>query len=389
MSSIPTLDIRALPSTQETVAYNDGGLFPVLTLTRTGDVVAVLRGGAGHLGLEGRIEVIRSHDMGHTWTPPEVVADSERDDRNPALGISPTGTLILSYHTQGQYDETGTYRAQMHSPGDDAQVDVMVTRSHDGGLTWETPYPLSCAALHAGSPFGKLLSLPDGTLIMTIYGGINPVLVGERQSEATEDGFATYLVRSHDDGLTWDEPSVIGVGFNETGLVVLPDGDILAVMRSGKPVEALSTTRSSDGGRTWSAPQQLTANRRHPADLIQLSNGAILLTYGNRMPPYQIEGRISRDGGKTWLDLLLTFSGHLYGYNVTVERPTDLGYPSSVVRQGKGVTVYYYNPSVNKPWAEGRRRDIEMRYQVKHYDAIAVTWDEAELIAAVDRAVGQ
>jgi hypothetical protein len=144
--------------------------------------------------------------------------------------------------------------------------------------------------------------------------------------------------------------------------------------------------RSADGGFTWSDPQALTASGQYPADLVALANGDLLLTYGNRNPPYRIEGRVSKDGGRTWLDLLLTFSGALYGYNVIAPRPTDLGYPSSVVcRAGKsarGVTLFYYNPSL---WQPGDRRGGERGaiYQQRDYRAIAVTWDEAELIAAI------
>ncbi|MCW5852957.1 MAG: exo-alpha-sialidase, partial [Anaerolineae bacterium] len=107
------LDVRALPSSREVIVYKDGGLFPVLA--NTGNVViAVLRGGAGHLGLDGRVEVVRSLDGGRTWTPPAVVADSERDDRNPALGVSAGGVLVLSYHRQGNYDAAGNYIAWTH-----------------------------------------------------------------------------------------------------------------------------------------------------------------------------------------------------------------------------------------------------------------------------------
>ena len=40
------LDIRTLPGTRETIAYQDGGLFPVLALSGEGVAVAALRGGA-------------------------------------------------------------------------------------------------------------------------------------------------------------------------------------------------------------------------------------------------------------------------------------------------------------------------------------------------------
>ncbi len=125
------------------------------------------------------------------------------------------------------------------------------------------------------------------------------------------------------------------------------------------------------------------------ADLVHLSNGDILLTYGNRNPPYRIEGRISRDGGRSWLDLLLTFSGHLYGYTEEESRSTDLGYPSSVVRgggNGEGITMYYYNPSM-RGRLDARKRAQNFLYFHQNYCAVAITWQEEELIAAVQNAI--
>ena len=133
---------------------------------------------------------------------------------------------------------------------------------------------------------------------------------------------------------------------------------------------------------------QITQASQHPADLVRLSNGDILLTYGNRNPPYRIEGRVSRDRGQSWLDCLLTFSGHLYGYTAEESRRTDLGYPSSVVRSdsGLGMTMYYYNPSLRHA-NFGWRRAGNPFYQHDNYYAIAVTWKEEELIAAVENAI--
>lgn len=383
--SIPILDVRALPGTAEVIAYKDGGLFPVLALA--GDaVIAVLRGGAGHLGLDGRIEIVRSLDAGQSWSHPAVVADSEVDDRNPAFGVTPRGALILAYHQQGNYDEAGNWRRR--EAMEQSRVAIQVTRSHDQGLTWETPYPLGVDLLAAGSPFGKIVALADGTLLMPIYGRPVAPLLGNRAGEVTGDGDCSYLVRSQDDGATWGEPSLIGINKNETALTALTDGGVLALMRSTPPDQALYSSHSADGGESWSPPVQVTGPRQHPADLVQLANGDILMTYGNRTAPYRIEGKISRDGGRSWLAPLLTFSAPLYGYDLPSERPTDLGYPSSVVHRsagrGQGVTIYYYNPSVRKPW-QHESRSIESRYLARDYYAIAVTWREDELIAAIDR----
>ena len=110
LSSDRIVDIRTLPGTRETTAYQDGGLFPILALAPNGDVVAALRGGAGHLGREGRMEVVRSSDCGLTWTPPNLIADSDDDDRDAAFGVSSQGTLILLYQREHKYDADGNYQ---------------------------------------------------------------------------------------------------------------------------------------------------------------------------------------------------------------------------------------------------------------------------------------
>ena len=314
------LDVRALPGTREVDAYRDGGLFPVLA-SAGGAIVAAVRGGAGHVGLAGRVEVVRSLDAGHTWTPPGVVADSDRDDRNIAFGTSPRGTLVLAYHRQGSYDDAGNYRPALWETRTDRPIDVMVTRSRDTGLTWSPPVPLEVADFRTFSPYGKIVALADGALLLPIYG---TPLAGGRGSPARPDGSCSYLLRSHDDGVTWGEPSLIAADKDETALVALPDGDLLAILRGSDAEQALWSARSANGGATWSEPVQIAPRFHHPADLLPLCNGDLLLTYGNRTPPYRIEGRISRDSGRSWLDCLLTFSGHLYGYTDAGPRPYDL-----------------------------------------------------------------
>lgn len=126
----------------------------------------------------------------------------------------------------------------------------------------------------------------------------------------------SYLVRSHDNGVIWEELTLIAAGMNETALLALPEGDVLAVMRSEDAEQALYSTRSQDGGLTWSDPLQITGSRQHPADLIRLANGDVLISYGNRNPPYRIEGRISRDGGRSWVDSLLSITGNCLNHIV-------------------------------------------------------------------------
>ncbi len=374
------VDVRTLPSTRETTAYQDGGLFPILALAPNGEVVAALRGGAGHLGRAARMEVTRSSDAGLTWSPPNPVADSDVDDRDAAFGISSQGTFVLLYQREHRYDADGNYQGGLPT-FNPKPIALMATRSLDNGLTWEEPNPQSFDSLARVSFFGKVVSLNDGTLLAPLY---NSRSSADEQSEQMVD--TAYLIRSQDDGRTWGDISQIAPHRNETALIVLSEGDLLAVQRDDT-AQALHSTRSHDGGWTWSPPTQITQARQHPADMVRLSNGDILLTYGNRNPPYRIEGRISRDRGRTWLDCLLTFSAHLYGYTVEESRRTDLGYPSSVLCPGsRGVTMYYYNPSMRLA-ADARQRAHNALYQHKDYSAIAVRWQEDELIAAVENAI--
>ena len=59
---------------------------------------------------------------------------------------------------------------------------------------------------------------------------------------------------------------------------------------------------SSDGGKTWSKPAQLPI-WGHPACLVQLRGGNLLMVYGHRRPPFSVRAILSHDRGQagTWL----------------------------------------------------------------------------------------
>ena len=108
----------------------------------------------------------------------------------------------------------------------------------------------------------------------------------------------------------------------------------MAVLRS-ETGGHLATAFSKDGGRTWSAPTEITRDTEHPGDLIRLKNGDVLLTYGQRNKPFGVEAIISHDKGETWDDR----SKVVLANNAA---STDCGYPSSIqLPNGKIVTIYY------------------------------------------------
>ena len=101
------IDVAALSGSQRTTVIEGQGYFPVIAAAPSGNLLVVLRGGAPHMGLGGRLDAVRSTDGGRTWTSPVTIADSERDDRNPAPSAS-TRTATPFSPTTGRAATTKT-----------------------------------------------------------------------------------------------------------------------------------------------------------------------------------------------------------------------------------------------------------------------------------------
>ena len=345
------MDLGQLRGSKRVTLVRDGGYFPVLAALGDDTVVAVLRMGAGHVGLAGRLDVVRSADDGATWSEPVTIADSEADDRNPALGATRDGILVCAYHVQRNYNDAGEYGACGRP------VDVMLTRSHDGGLTWEPPYHMDFEPLRGRSPYGKMVALADGTLLLPLYGD-------EIGASGEARPNCSYILRSRDGGLTWGDPTLIAQAFNETGLALLPDGVLLGALRTHthEVPDHVWLSRSPDEGRTWSDPQQVTSPAEHPADLLALSDGSVLMTYGRRHEPYGVRAVVLQDGGPS--DELVVCDDALSG---------DCGYPSSVrLSDGRIITAYY--AAGTSDWQV---------YNPTGCVARAVVWSDAELREAL------
>lgn len=355
-----TVDIRQLPGTQVIDAIRGQGYFPVITALGDEELLVVLRGGAGHIGLGGRLDVIRSTDGGATWGAPLTVADSERDDRNPALGLTQDGALVLAYHWQGSYDTEGKWDPSSR------RADTRVVRSEDRGCSWVEDQLLNYTPINGASPFGKIREA-DGVLHMPIYGGGKVVGDPDRAVRVGATTCPTHLLRSTDGGRTWGDPTLVALGLNEADFLVLPDRTWLFAAR-GEDQGAIHTCRSTDGGRTWTYETRVTVHGEHPPDLTLLSNGWVLLTFGHRLVPFGVQGLISRDGGRTWDPRRLLYEDGCYG--------GDSGYPSTVrLPGGRLVTVFY---SAGIP-------EIPTN-SVSDIGALcrAVCYDEAALIAAME-----
>lgn len=317
------IDALSLPSTEVTVAVEGQGYFPV-AVAKGERIGVVLRGGGGHLGRGGRLDLIWSSDGGKTWTKPTTIVDTSEDDRNPAVGVTATGRLLLGFHHQGSYTPEGRYDPSLRRAR-------CMTMYSDDGLAWSEPMPLGIQGLESASPYGRIVMSYDGTYLMNVYGRYAESVPGMDAVPRDARDYS-YVARSRDGGKTWSDPSLIAAGYNEAALI-MPRGRLLAAARSAVDGH-LAVFASADDGYTWERVARVTEKSQHPADLITLSNGWILLVFGNRQEEKAIRGIISRDGGKTWnTHGQIRFSAPARG---------DFGYPSVVRHKGDLLILHYW-----------------------------------------------
>ncbi len=275
-----------------------------------------------------------SHDGGHTWEngpegPGEKVAIDLGNGEIISSGRNsirrPDGKFTLRFRRSTDNWKTVTE--------EEAIVDIpnaSFTVTGSGGR-------VDGFLFHHG-----IIQLANGDLIGTMYGNYkgDVLLCDGYPAELGQRKYRTVVVFSKDRGHTWGNPVLVAYdkmlgrgipddhkmigksipetrasrttivpavtqeGFREADLVEAPNGDLICVMRSGgrNPVpEAnlfptpLYCSRSSDGGKSWTPPEQI-ADRGTCPSLVTMKNGIIVCTYG-RPGNWLI---FSDDNGKTW-----------------------------------------------------------------------------------------
>ena len=273
---------------------------------------------------------VRSTDGGRIWSKPVKVVDrrgpegrrfSRRDDggmivysqRNQAVGQLPSGRIVCAMAELDYFCDKDGKDEKKNFLGSTFEFKrIVYTWSDDLGATWAPTKVLPTGPFggkhvfkpyRGASPHWNIVTLSDGTAVMSLYGSLNPDYTGPVEiPEGT-----TYLagvIRSTDNGETWGDISTIftkseGLPYEETALCLLPGDRLLAHMRTQD--HSIVQFVSEDKGRTWTGPRAVTEPGQQPGGPFRLASGHVMATWGNRRGPYfGVGAMLSDDGGKTW-----------------------------------------------------------------------------------------
>lgn len=259
--------------------------FPGFVVTDDGTFVVAYRRGASHNSTDGTIRVITSTDQAQSWSAETtVMSNAAWDFRDPSLTRLADGRLVL-------------HASRRTSAGAEDPSGAVISFSDDNGATWGAVSALTESFtdwVYGGAP---ILEVPStGDLLAPIYG------------EDTGDTYwSVRLLRSTDGGTTWTYFTDVADGpadsrsYNETGLVWLGDGNILAVIRQDNATRNWWTATSADNGANWSTPTQIIADAAGWPKPYRLPDGRIVAVYRDHLAagkPGQIV--VSYDDGATW-----------------------------------------------------------------------------------------
>ena len=269
---------------------------------------------SGDIAAGQRVGLVRSLDNGRTWGEPERFFESIFNRGGIEAGCSLTrlasGRLLLPY-------ADGFYLHPQAKDDYDRFALLFCPISDDHGRTWRNTRAQAYEGLEAFA-FGRVVELHDGTLLLPLWGAYEKRGV-----------WVPAVLKSKDGGETWGDWRPIAAHGDETPILLLPDGRVLALLRgysADDPVRPFHVSWSEDGGDTWTPPQLVSICGTSPS-LHLTPKGVLLAGYRSTLEGGRCHIASSRDGGATWtfeLELELPQGTWEHGgYPVCLNLPDD------------------------------------------------------------------
>jgi hypothetical protein len=252
------------------------------------------------LASEGKL--VRSKDKGRTWGQPQTLPDKLEhvNDYGNTMFRTAKGRLIVQVY----HDRPVTKKPL---------PEIAIAESSDNGVTWSDPVPAKVAEGWPDNPtklapYGPLLETADGTLLRFLLGRVeepskftNVVTWGSIHCKA-------YVIRSTDGGKSWSAP----IELDQPGWSGTPRGSIPGSLDFTEPTGVAMGNKvtvvirpvysqtmwqcwSDNAGATWDTAARATFPG-YAQSMVRTKSGVILVAH--RYPHYSVN--ISRDNGLNW-----------------------------------------------------------------------------------------
>ncbi|MBP88824.1 MAG: glycosyl hydrolase [Planctomycetaceae bacterium] len=207
--------------------------------------------------------------------------------RIPSLIVTKRGTVLAFCE------------ARKNDASDLGDVDLMLRRSADSGQTWSKPQLVHGDAEHTiGNPC-PVVDRKSGTIWLPLC----------------RDNKRVLMMKSTDDGLTWNQPNDITsdvmnpkwhwVGTGPGHGIQLASGRLLipcwadATPKLGE-IQLSYAFFSDDAGKSWKFGDAMDANASDECEAVELADGSIYMNMRSRQGKRQRASAISKDEGQTW-----------------------------------------------------------------------------------------
>src|SRR5690606_5631323 len=238
--------------------------------------------------------------------------DSVHTYRIPGIITTDKGTLIAVYDIR--------YR---HSGDLPANIDVGMSRSTDGGKTWEPmKVIMDMGAPHENNGIGDPAVLFDPKTkkiwVAALWSKGNRSIAGSKPGLSPDTTGQFVLASSSDDGLTWSEPHSITpqvknpawhLYFNGPGNgIVMQNGTLVFASQywdettepASVGIPHSSIIYSEDGGATWKSGTGAKSNTTE-AQVVETKPGTLMLNMRDNRGQYRSVATTT-DMGKTWTE---------------------------------------------------------------------------------------
>lgn len=297
---------------------------PSLIKTTQGTLLAFCEARKKSASDAGKIDLVmrRSEDGGKSWSDQQVVwEDGDNTCGNPCPVVDEsTGAIwLLLTHNLGQDNEKA-----IKAKTAEGTRTVWVSHSDDDGKSWTDPIEITSTTKnrelgwYATGP-GVGIQIKNGPYKGRLVIPCDHSYDVDKSMNSAGYEFGSHVIFSDDHGKTWQLGGTIRPKMNECQVIEVGDsGELVIDMRSYRGQGCRAQARSTDGGLTWTDPEDVRqlVSPVCQASIIRLTAPAdgerqtlVFSSPGDPGKRINLTLRVSHDEGKDWSQAIPLYAG--------------------------------------------------------------------------------